>query len=479
MFESESLSKKLSDQLEVPMAVVAGALPEWCTVMPMYAPVLFSHISRRLFLNRYAFGVSRSLLRQQEAKVAVAHLRQRMSALRGRAVELVGEAFSGGASDPMALQLQADELYGMEEALKSRVTAAFRAQKWRERSLESVKAVVRRDSLLSDAAFVMDKYSTASCLRKRRLEVRFEGESGFDAASGDEAGVTRGFYADVAEALLSCDHVAGIHLISTFPKEECTPKSYLHGEQMFSGSKRTKVPLWIPDVDPSNSTIIPSPRADRSTTLGVFPRPISHKHPQRKCVMEKFKLMGHLFAAARRDGFTFPRPLSASFLRLVQGADSSNQQNNIADPIFTANNSSSVSSVSNMSDPFPLPSSMNQGGNMPVDSSNTCDSVDSGNNLSDIRANFSYPFEEYIGLEDKISSRGTSGECNKVVGKLNVNCGLDRFHLSSGDLPRPGFLGGEVFAVEEHICKALDQLDSMEHMLSRNEFLRRKKRTSK
>lgn len=112
---------------------------------------------------------------------------------------------------------------------------------------------------------------------------------------------------------------------------------------------------------------------------------------------------------------------------------------------------------------------------MPVDSSNTCDSVDSGNNLSDIRANFSYPFEEYIGLEDKISSRGTSGECNKVAGKFNVNCGLDRFHLSSGDLPRPGFLGGEVFAVEEHICKALDQLDSMEHMLSRNEFLRRKK----
>ena len=101
------------------------------------------------------------------AKVAVAHLRQRMSALRGRAVELVGEAFSGGASDPMALQLQADELYGMEEALKPRVTAVFRAQKWRERSLESVKAVVCRDSLLSGAAFVMDKYSTASCLRKR------------------------------------------------------------------------------------------------------------------------------------------------------------------------------------------------------------------------------------------------------------------------------------------------------------------------
>jgi hypothetical protein len=39
-------------------------------------------------------------------------------------------------------------------------------------------------------------------LHKRRLEVRFEGESGFVAASGDEAGITRGLYADIAEALL-------------------------------------------------------------------------------------------------------------------------------------------------------------------------------------------------------------------------------------------------------------------------------------
>jgi hypothetical protein len=38
-----------------------------------------------------------------------------MTTLRARAVELVGEAFAGGAEDPTALQLQADELYGMEE----------------------------------------------------------------------------------------------------------------------------------------------------------------------------------------------------------------------------------------------------------------------------------------------------------------------------------------------------------------------------
>lgn len=40
--------------------------------------------------------------------------------------------------------------------------------------------------------------------------VRFEGDSGFDTASVHEAVVTREFYADVAEALLSCYHIAGV-----------------------------------------------------------------------------------------------------------------------------------------------------------------------------------------------------------------------------------------------------------------------------
>ena len=75
----------------------------------------FSYTSRKALLDRVAFGISRSTLRQQDAKVDIGRLRQRMTTLRARAVELVGEAFAGGAEDPTALQLQADELYGMEE----------------------------------------------------------------------------------------------------------------------------------------------------------------------------------------------------------------------------------------------------------------------------------------------------------------------------------------------------------------------------
>jgi len=45
--------------------------------------------------------------------------------------------------------------------------------------------------------------------------------------------------------------------------------------------------------------------------------------------------------------------------------------------------------------------------------------------------------------------------------------------LSSADLPRPGFLGGEVFAVESHICSALDRLDATDPPLSRYDLEKR------
>jgi hypothetical protein len=115
VFVNERLSQKLTDQLESPLIVVGGAVPAWCVELPSFSPHVFTYASRKMLLERVAYGVSRSTLRLQEAKVNVGRLRQRMTALRARAVELVGEAFSGGAEDPTALQLQADELYGMEE----------------------------------------------------------------------------------------------------------------------------------------------------------------------------------------------------------------------------------------------------------------------------------------------------------------------------------------------------------------------------
>lgn len=398
-FENKVLSRKLKEELGKPLLVVGGALPDWCFIAPAFSPQVFSYKVRKLLLERAAFGVSRSTLCQQESKVNVGRLRQRMAALRARAVELVGEAFSGGAEDPTALQLQADELYGMEEALSSRVKAAFRAEKWQEHSLQVAKAAINRDNLISDAVSVMDQYAKDDRIFRRRLEIRFDGESGFDAASGDEAGVTRGFYADIAEALLSCDMVAGVSVPSLCPDGP----GMITAMALTGKAPPCRLPLWIPDVDVSGQVIIPTPRADPNSGIGVFPRPLSPFHPQFADVLKQFRFMGRLFAAAMRDGFMFPLPLSSSFLKLVQnGGDGT-----IRRPYLNASSS--------------LPAS-------------------------------------------KSDSDAMAG--HEIL-------------LSSGDLPRPGFLGGEVFAVENYICRALDRVDRSDPPLTKHEKERRYQQIAK
>lgn len=378
-FANSNLSKKLSAQLDQILCCVGSALPDWCLVAPSFAPHVFTYESRRLLLERSAFGPSRSALSQQEAKVNVGKLRQRMASLRARAVELVGEAFAGGAEDPTALQLQADELYGMEEALAARVRAAFRAVKWQEHALQVAKAAVRRDRLLADAAAVMESYTSDRSVCRRRLEVRFEGESGFDAASGDEAGVTRGFFADVAEALLSMNIVAGVCCSSSCGQVAKLDSSSDEPMEVLEFDEEAwKLPLWIPDMDSSAQVIIPTPRAAKDSALGVFPRPIPHYHPQFDAVIKMFRLMGRLFAAAMRDGFMFPVPLSSAFLKLVQHGN--------------------------------------------------------------------------ISRSGPESSRHVP--------------------LMSGDLPRPGFLGGEVYAADFYVCRQLDRLDASNPPLSRHELKR-------
>jgi HECT-domain (ubiquitin-transferase) len=388
-FASTTLSKKLTDQLEDPLCVVGGALPDWCLAATSFAPRAFTYDSRRALLERAAYGVSRSTFRQQEARINVAKLRQRMASLRARAVELVGEAFSGGAEDPTALQLQADELYGMEEALATRVRASFRAAMWQEHSLQVAKASVRREFLLNDATVIMDRYANDPLVCRRRLEVRFDGESGFDAASGDEAGVTRGFYADVAEALLSADIIANITCSSQCsPGEKQLDQEKSEGDLMedTNNNDNLKLPLWIPDFDSSSAVVIPTPRADKRSSLGIYPRPIPSYHPQMSEVLAMFRLIGRLFASAMRDGFMFPLPLSSAFLKLVLYGK--------LNPCFS-------------------------------------------------------PLSENFG--------GTETESP----------------LSSNDLPRPGFLGGEIYAAEYYVCRVLDDLDSLNPPLSQTELKRR------
>ena len=372
-FANEILSKKVVEYLQDPLTVVGGVLPEWVIKAPSFAPRCFTYEARKALLESFAFGVSRSTYRLQESRINLGKLRQRMASLRARAVELVGEAFSGGAEDPTALQLQADELYGMEEALAARVRAMFRAANWKEHQLQVAKAAVRREHLLSDAYAVMDSYVSDPKAMRRRLEVRFENESGFDAASGDEqAGVTRGFYADVASALLSTDLVAGVDCSRSCASdtEIGKPKSI----NIEASAEAKKLPLWIPDT--MEGVVIPTPRADEKSIPGLYPRPLPKYHPQMDEVKHRYRFMGRLFASGMRDGFMFPLPLSTSFLKLVQHGP---------------------------------------------------------------------------GLFDSLS---------------------ENLILSSSDLPRPGFLGGEIYAAEAYICRKLDKLDSADPPLPRHELMR-------
>ena len=389
MFICKDLTTKLLNQLEDPLAVVSGALPDWCICVPSLAPRLFSHESRRILLERGTFGVSRAVFRQQENKVDVAGLRSRMEAIRQRAIALMQEAFSAEAEDPMALQLQADELYTLEESLKSQVASAFKRQRWAEHWLQSAKGVVSRKNLLADAQQILSSYAMNSLARRRRLEIQFTGESGFDAASGEQAGVTRGFYADVAGELMSAkESGSGEEEAENAGKDE----NKVSGEAMTIDHE---IAMWISDVDPSGTMIIPTPRADVNSVPGLFPLPVAPSSAEHVIVCQTFRMLGRLFASALRDGFVVPLPISLEFINLIQRC---NDPEEGEDGEGGDNNRMSLSSSSTEMD--------------------DADAV----------------------------AAAEEGEDDDLI-------------LGVEDLPRPGFFGGHIYGLHKHICSQLKTID--------------------
>uniref|UniRef100_A0A7S1B4W0 Uncharacterized protein n=1 Tax=Corethron hystrix TaxID=216773 RepID=A0A7S1B4W0_9STRA len=181
MFVSKALTKKLLDQLEDPMSVTSGFLPNWCRLLVSTAPHLFSFDVRKKLLERGGtFGVSRAVYDQQEVKVDVTSLRSRIENIRQRAVALMQEAFSEDATDPMALQLQANELYSLEEVLKRQVTDAFRKQHWSEHFMQSAKGIVRREYLIADSITMMEAYAQCS-KAKKNADLKFNFKVNLDS----------------------------------------------------------------------------------------------------------------------------------------------------------------------------------------------------------------------------------------------------------------------------------------------------------
>ena len=121
---------------------------------------------------------------------------------------------------------------------------------------------------------------------KARLEVRFEGETGFDDGEAG-SGVTRGFYADIAESLQRLPASAGLPT------------------------------MWIPDPEPGNE-----PQAMHSAH-GLFPLPLPPGHPSTRAVALRFRFLGRLMAVAMRDKFVVPLLLSAGWWKIVRHAAAS------------------------------------------------------------------------------------------------------------------------------------------------------------
>ena len=75
LWRSESLTRRLSCQLNDPLVVASRALPRWCHALPRWCPSLFSVDARRRLLGLTSFGTSHTVYRLQEAKVAAARAR--------------------------------------------------------------------------------------------------------------------------------------------------------------------------------------------------------------------------------------------------------------------------------------------------------------------------------------------------------------------------------------------------------------------
>ena len=65
-FVSTKLTTKLRQQMQDPLALASGALPEWCEDLAKNCPVLFPLEVRQLFFSCTAFGVSRAVAWLQE-----------------------------------------------------------------------------------------------------------------------------------------------------------------------------------------------------------------------------------------------------------------------------------------------------------------------------------------------------------------------------------------------------------------------------
>jgi len=60
-FVNNKLTAKILRQLQDPISICSGNLPEWCRLLVYSCPFLFAYESRVMFLQMTSFGVARAM----------------------------------------------------------------------------------------------------------------------------------------------------------------------------------------------------------------------------------------------------------------------------------------------------------------------------------------------------------------------------------------------------------------------------------
>ena len=263
----------LEQQVADALACSSGTLPPALLALLESCRHLVPLSERKLLLKFCAFGSPRTLQEMQEMDRSYNAIRR-------------GEAQAAAASS-------ADTDVIVRVACRHPPSqAAGRLQRDR--------VTIRRDSLYPDALSLM-KLHCQGINRRAQLEVQFDGDNG----SG--IGVTREFFAKVAELLMarSWDSVrGGDHVASSPERGSVLPAKGATTPLPFT-------PLWHDDDTLGASAFIMHHR-------GLFPRVVPTEPRSRESVLQRFEFLGRLVGVALQDHRTLPLPLSLLFIEALQ-----------------------------------------------------------------------------------------------------------------------------------------------------------------
>lgn len=286
-FTSKKITNKIVQQIQDPLALAAGALPNWCEELARSCPFLLPFETRRLYFSCTAFGASRSIVWLQTQRDAILE-RQRAPGLSPRRDDShefrVGRLKHERVSVPRGEKL----LDWAEQVLKVRILICNTLQVY-----GPLHITLMHVSLLSPQIHAS---------RKSILEVAFVGEE------GTGLGPTLEFFALVAAELQRKD--LGLWLCDDTADE---------GGAQILGEDRTTGCVPEEKIRPAGYYV--------TRGSGLFPAPLPQDSTACDRAVRYFWFLGVFLAKVLQDNRLVDLPLSRPFLKLMCRGDISNNVN--------------------------------------------------------------------------------------------------------------------------------------------------------